>query len=89
VITKHSENILSQTYSDIYSDALDALIKRVEAAQESELALSAKDCQLLLNALLTLASMQENLASKDVTINKLRKLAGMVKSSENLGAQLS
>lgn len=41
-----------------------------------------------LDALLTLATLQEDLSSKDATINLLRKLAGMIKSSENLGAQV-
>jgi transposase len=87
-ITNVSENTLSKTFNDIDSDALDALIKRVEEAQKHELALSPEDCQLLLDALLTLATMHENLASKDVTISKLRKLAGMIKSSESLGTQV-
>ena len=87
-ITNVSENTLSKTFNDIDNDELDALIKRVTEAQKHELALSPEDCQLLLDALLTLATLQEDLASKDVTINKLRKLAGMIKSSENLGAQV-
>jgi transposase len=36
----------------------------------------------LLNALVTLASMQDRLASHDVTVHKLRKLLGIEKSSE-------
>jgi transposase len=83
-----ADKTLSKSFNDIDSDELDALIKRVSEAQKHELALSPQDCQLLLDALLTLASMQENLASKDVTINKLRKLAGMIQSSESLGAQV-
>jgi transposase len=46
------------------------------------LALSGEDCQLLLDALVTLASMQDRLASHDVTVHKLRKLLGIEKSSE-------
>lgn len=80
---------LKQTHTDIDTDALDALIKRVAQAKEHDLALSPDDCQLLLDALLTLASMQEHLASNKVTIGKLRKLVGMVKSSEKLSASLA
>jgi rubredoxin len=69
--------------------ALDALIKRVQEAKEHDLSLSSEDCQLLLDALLTLAAMQENLANNDITINKLRKLVGMVQSSEKLKSSLA
>lgn len=77
---------MTQSFTDISNDALDALIERVIEAKEHELALSPDDCQLLLNALMTLANLQENIASKDVTIHKLKKLVGIVKSSEKLGA---
>ncbi|KGJ89813.1 IS66 family transposase [Thalassotalea sp. ND16A] len=80
---------MKQTYTDIDTDALDALIKRVAQAKEHDLALTPDDCQLLLDALLTLASMQEHLASNKVTIGKLRKLVGMVKSSEKLQSSLA
>lgn len=80
---------MTQSFTDIDNDALDALIERVTEAKEHELALSPDDCQLLLNALMTLASLQENIASKDVTIHKLKKLVGIVKSSEKLGALVS
>lgn len=76
---------MTQTFTDIDNDALDGLIERVTEAKDHELALSPEDCQLLLNALMTLANLQENMASKDVTIHKLKKLVGMVKSSEKLG----
>ncbi len=81
--------ILIQSFTDIDNDALDALIEHVTEAKEHELALSPDDCQLLLNALMTLTSLQENIASKDVTIHKLKKLVGIVKSSEKLGALVS
>ncbi len=77
---------MTKAFTDIDGEALDALIERVTEAKEHELALSPQDCQLLLNALVTLASLQENIASKDVTIHKLKKLLGIVKSSEKLGA---
>ncbi|EPJ44258.1 MAG: hypothetical protein OFPII_36220 [Osedax symbiont Rs1] len=76
-------------YSDINTQALDALIQRVSEAKEHNLALTPEDCQLLIDALLTLASMQENLASNSITIHKLKKLVGMVKSSEKLRSSLA
>ena len=63
---------------------LDALIIRLEEAIEHGLALSTDDTRLVLNAIVTLASMQERLSSKDVTVYKLRKLLGMIQSSETL-----
>jgi transposase len=56
----------------------------VTEAKENNLALSPQDCQLLLDALVTLASMQDRLASHDVTVHKLRKWLGIEKSSEKL-----
>ena len=61
---------------------LDALIARVEEAKQAQLCLSAEDCDLLLNAVLTLATMQERLSHNDLTITKLKKLLGIVRSSE-------
>lgn len=80
---------MSAQYSDIDSQKLDALIQRVSEAKEHNLALTPEDCQLLIDALLTLASMQENLASNNITIHKLKKLVGMVKSSEKLCSSLA
>jgi len=70
--------------STLTSDELDALISRLQDAIDFDLALSGDDICLLLNALLTLATMQERLSDKDVTLHKLRKLLGMVQSSEKL-----
>ncbi len=67
---------------------LDALIQRVSDAKKHDLALSPEDCQLLLDALLTLVSMQQRLGNKDITIAKLQKLTGIVASSETLKGQL-
>ena len=61
---------------------LDELISRVEQAKKAQLCLSPEDCDLLLNAVLTLASMQERLSHNDLTIAKLKKLLGIVRSSE-------
>lgn len=63
---------------------LDALISRVEQAKKAQLTLSPEDCDLLLNAVLTLASMQERLSHNELTISKLKKLMGMVRSSEKM-----
>jgi transposase len=79
---------VSKPFIDIDGEALEALITRVSEAKENNLALSPEDCQLLLDALLTLASMQDRLANHDVTVHKLRKLLGIEKSSEKLGAVL-
>jgi rubredoxin len=80
---------LTKTFTDIDIKALDELIKRVQEAIEHDLALSPEDCQLLLDVLLTFLDMQANLASNDITIQKLRKLAGIVKSSEKIQSSLA
>ncbi len=79
---------MSKPFTDIDGQALEALILRVSEAKENNLALSPEDCQLLLDALVTLASMQDRLANHDVTVHKLRKLLGIEKSSEKLGSVL-
>jgi transposase len=73
---------LSRPFTDIDGEELDALIARVTEAKDNNLALSPEDCQLLLDALTTLASMQDNLAAHGTTIHKLRKLLGIERSSE-------
>ena len=75
---------MSTAFTDLDEPALDALILRVSDAKEHGLALSPADTQLLLDALMTLAHLQERLQDKDITLHKLRKLLGMVKSSEKL-----
>ncbi len=75
---------MKQAFTDIDSEALDTLVERVKEAKQHDLALSAQDCQLLLDALVTLASLQERLADNDITLHKLRKLVGIVKSSEKM-----
>ena len=72
---------------EISQEQLDALVSRLEEAIEHELALSPSDLQLLLSAISTLATVQEQLESKDVTLHKLRKLLGMIKSSEKRSQQ--
>jgi transposase len=79
---------VSKPFTDIDGKALEALIARVSEAKENNLALSPQDYQLLLDALVTLATTQTRLANHDVTVHKLRKLLGIEKSSENLGSVL-
>ena len=77
---------MTQTNVDLNDEALEALVARVTDAQEHGLALSQADTQLLIDALITLAALQERLSDKDVTLHKLRKLLGLVASSEKLSA---
>lgn len=74
----------SKTFTDISEAELDALIERVETAIAQDLSLSVSDMQLLLNALMTLAHLQERMTDKDITLHKLRKLAGIINASEKL-----
>ena len=62
----------------------DALIERINEAIAHNLSLSLEDLRLLLDALVMLAHLQERMADHDITLQKLRKLAGIVKSSEQL-----
>lgn len=79
---------MGKAFTEISQDELDALITRVSEAKAHALTLSPEDCELLLNALMTLATMQETLSDNSVTIHKLRKLVGMVQSSERLSRSL-
>ncbi|MCW8336786.1 hypothetical protein, partial [Vibrio paucivorans] len=79
---------MTQTFTDINSKELDALMQRVQEAKDHELALTPEDCQILLNALKTLAALQERLSNNDITLHKLRKLVGMVSSSETMNSLL-
>ena len=64
-------------------------MERVTQAKAHQLTLSPEDCDLLLTALMTLAGMQEKLSDNDITIHKLRKLVGMVQSSETLKSAIT
>lgn len=75
---------IKPTMTELSDRDLDALIQRLKEAQAHDLALTAEDTQVVLNALMTLASLQERLQDKDVTLHKLRKLLGIVRSSEKL-----
>jgi hypothetical protein len=70
------------TVEEINYEALKELIARVEHAIEHELALEADDLRLLLSAIHTLMTVQSQLEEKDITLYKLRKLLGMITSSE-------
>jgi hypothetical protein len=69
---------------DLDTEALDSLMQRLIEARDFELALSAADLQLLIQALLTLTHLQERLQDNDITLKKLRKLLGIVSASEKL-----
>ena len=66
----------------IDSAEIAALIERIEHAIEHNLSLTADDMKLLLSAMLTLCTLQSQMEQDSVTLNKLRKLLGMVKQSE-------
>ena len=74
----------STRFVDMSESELDALLERIEQAKTHSLALSVDDYELLTGALLMLANMQERLENKDLTMSKLKKLLGMVSSSESL-----
>jgi transposase len=67
---------------EIDRDALSSLMIRIEEAIEHDLALSVDDMKLLLSAITTLCTLQSKMEMDDVTLDKLRKLLGMVKQSE-------
>lgn len=67
---------------EISPQELDELITRVEHAISHELALSVEDMKLLLLAIHTLATLQNQLENNDVTVFKLKKLLGLVKKTE-------
>ena len=75
---------MTETVTELSETELDALIERVTHTIEHELSLSIPDLRLLLNALVMLTQLQGRLADHDITLHKLRKLAGIVKKSEQL-----
>ena len=75
---------MSEPVVELSQAELDGLIGRVQQAAEHGLALSADDLQLLLKALLMLAQLQARMTDQDITLHKLRKLAGIVSASEKL-----
>lgn len=79
-----NEQGASTAFVDLSESELDALLERIEQAKTHELALSAGDYELLMGAVMMLANMQERLENNDLSVLKLRKLLGMVRSSEKL-----
>lgn len=75
---------MSQSVTELTQAELDGLMARVQQAAEHGLALSGEDLQLLLQALLMLTQLQARMAEHDITLHKLRKLAGIVNTSEKL-----
>jgi hypothetical protein len=84
-VKRMADTTPSNDITQLSSEELDALISRAEEAIAYDLALSGEDVRLLLNAVMTLATMQERLSDKDITLHKLRKLLGMINASEKLG----
>lgn len=71
-----------ESIQEIGQEELNRLIERVEFAIENELSLSIEDMKLLLLAIHSLATLQQKIEDKDITLHKLRKLLGMVTQSE-------
>lgn len=69
---------------EIDEKELDSLISRLQEAIDKELSLNKEDMELLLQVLMSFASLSEHLADNDVTLHKLKKIAGLVSSSEKL-----
>lgn len=79
-----NERSSSTAFVDLSENELDALLDRIEQAKTHGMALSAGDYELLSGAVMMLANMQERLDNNDLSVHKLRKLLGMVRSSEKL-----
>lgn len=73
-------------FEELSEAELDGLIERVEHAIQSDLSVSTHDLHLLLKALMMLVQLQNELIQRKTTVHKLRKLAGIVQSSEKLRA---
>ena len=71
-------------FKDIDEADLDALIKRLENARDYQFYLEPEDIQLIIDMLLSFVSLQTHLSDQDITIQKLKKLAGIVQSSESI-----
>ena len=69
---------------ELTEEQLDGLMQRIQEARDHNLALSGEDYDVLMNAIVMLANMQERLSKNDLTLAKLKKLLGMVNSSEKL-----
>jgi len=69
-------------FKELKQAELDGLIARVEEAIENNLALDSEDLRLLLNAIQTLMMLQNKIEDQDITLTKLKKLLGIIQSSE-------
>ncbi len=69
---------------EISEKELDALIMRMESAIENDISITKEDMKLWLEIGLSFAQLNEHLADNDITLHKLKKLAGLVSSSEKL-----
>lgn len=67
---------------EITPEAMEALIKRVDSAQENQLSLDVEDIRLILQILRHFAFMQEKLDGNQVMKQKYLKLLGLIGSSE-------
>ena len=74
---------MSVAVKKIEPKEMQSLIERVERAIEHNISLDSEDLQLLLDAIHTLINVQSVLDNKDATLLKLKKLLGMVRSSES------
>ena len=73
---------MTEPFTDLNEAELDELIQRVTEAVDHHLSLSIDDMRRLLNALVMLVQLQERMSEHDITVHKLRKLAGLVSASE-------
>lgn len=67
---------------EIDEKELDALIERIKKAKADNLALTESDIDLILKMLTSFAYLSEKLSDNDITLHKLKKLAGIVSTSE-------
>jgi transposase len=79
----NSMTMTTSSYQDISKCEMNKLIERVEHAIEHDLALNTEDMKLLLKAVQTLLEVHDRMEDDDITLKKLKKLLGMVKSSES------
>lgn len=66
----------------ISEQGLEALILRLQEAIENDLSITKEDMNLLLKVLLSFSYIQDKLTDSDITLKKLRKLAGIISASE-------
>lgn len=71
-------------YKDVTLDQIHELIQRIEYAHKNHLSLTQDDYLLLLDALSSLLHLQAKISDHEITVQKLRKLIGVVSTSERL-----